>query len=105
MATDVKTEAKAATQEAADVARQLAEAQEQAVRQWTRTQEQAIAVLRDMQANLLRSFPAPSEVIETTYEFAAQALDMQKEFARRWAELIVPRVQEMEDAAEKRTRR
>jgi hypothetical protein len=105
MATDVKTEAKTATQEAVDAAQQLREAQEQAVRQWTRTQEQAIGVLRDVQTNLLRTFPAPSEVMEATYEFAAQALEMQKEFTRRWAEWIVPRVQGMEEAAEKRTRR
>jgi hypothetical protein len=104
MATDTKTDTKSATQEAADPAQHRTEAQEQVVRQWTRTQEQAIGVLRDAQTNLLRTFPSPSEVIETGYDFAAQALEMQKEFVRRWVEWITPRVQETGEAADKSSR-
>jgi ABC-type transporter Mla subunit MlaD len=102
MATDTKTNVKAATQEAADATQQLADAQEQAARQWTRTQERAIGVFRDAQTNLLRTFAPPSEVIETTYDFAAQALEMQKEFALRYFEWLTPRVPEREEAADKK---
>ena len=105
MTTETKNDAKSATQEAADAAQQFAETQEQAARQWTRTQEQAIGVMRDAQTNLLRTLPSPSEVIETTYDFAAQALHLQKEFALRWVEWVTPRVPEMEEAAGKRSRR
>ena len=73
-----------------DTAQQFADAQEQATREWTRTQERAIGVFRDAQANFQRIFPAPSEVIETSYDFAAQALLVQKEFTLRWVDWLTP---------------
>jgi hypothetical protein len=92
MATDTKTDRTSAAQEAAGKAKQFAEAQEQAARQWTRTQEEAIGVLREAQTTFLGAFPTPFEVVEAGYDLAAQALAIQKGFATRWVEWVTPQV-------------
>jgi hypothetical protein len=97
MATGTKNDTRSAADEAAEATERVAETQEQAARQWTRSQEQAIGAVRDAQTDLLRSFPSPTEVIESSYDFAVQALQMQKEFALRWIEWVTPRVPASEE--------
>ena len=97
MASSTRDDTRSATEEAAEAAEQFAETQEHATRQWTRSQEQAIGAVRDAQTDLLRSLPSPTEVIETSYDFAVQALQMQKEFALRWIEWVTPRLPASEE--------
>jgi hypothetical protein len=105
MASSTREDSRSATEEAAEAAEQIAETQEQATRRWARSQEQAIGAWRDAQTDLLRNFPSPTEVIETSYDLAAQALQMQKEFALRWVEWMTPRVPASEETGRKKSRR
>jgi hypothetical protein len=60
----------------------------QATSQWTRAQEQAVALAEDARKRFRDMLPIASEAVQANYRLASETLEAQRDLTVRWLEAL-----------------
>jgi hypothetical protein len=59
-------------------------------KEFSAAQEQVIAAAKEAQAAAAENFPPLPRVVENSYKFAAELMELQKSITLRWMDLFTP---------------